>query len=135
MMTLGRVLLGLYFLVPGIMKFAAWDMHMEMMRHHGVPFEAPMLFIAAAAEIIGGLLLITNRYVRFTALGCVLLILLINLNMHGFWNFTGIEAAHETQSFVKNLGILAGLLVLASVSPKRSLKLKGIKKSDSSFRA
>ena len=130
MITIGRILLGLYFLLPGIMKFVAWDMHMEMMRHHGVPFEAPLLFIAAAVEIIAGLLLIANRFVRFTAMGCALLIVIINLNMHGFWNFTGGEAAHETQNFVKNLGILAGLLVLAGVSPKRRLSLTGLRTSD-----
>jgi putative oxidoreductase len=29
------------------------------------------------------------------------------------------EGAHELQNFVKNLGILAGLLVLAGYSPNR----------------
>lgn len=131
MMTIGRVLLGLYFLVPGVMKFVAWGMHLEMMQRHGVPFEAPMLFIAASVEILGGLLLILNRYVRLTAIGFVVLILIININMHGFWKFSGIEAGHETQNFIKNLGILAGLLVLAAASPVRRPALKGLMKSDS----
>ena len=45
LMTIGRTLLGLYFLVPGVMKFVAWDMHIEMMVHHGVPGPAPLLLI------------------------------------------------------------------------------------------
>lgn len=135
MMAVGRVLLGLYFLIPGLMKFVAWGMHVEMMQHHGVPFEAPMLFTAATVEVLGGLLLILNRYVRFTALGFVVLIMIININMHGFWKFSGIEAGHETQNFIKNLGILAGLLVLAAASPKRALSIGGLKRSDHFFRS
>jgi len=52
------------------------------------------------------------------------MIILINLNLHDFWNiYEGVDARHETQNFVKNLGILAGLLALAAVSmegPTRS---------------
>ena len=32
----GRVLLGLYFLVPGIAKFADWDRHVTLMETHGM---------------------------------------------------------------------------------------------------
>jgi putative oxidoreductase len=35
--------------------------------------------------------------------------------MHDFWNvYEGLSQAHETQNFVKNLAIMAGLLVLSS---------------------
>jgi putative oxidoreductase len=35
--------------------------------------------------------------------------------MHDFWNFSGDPSqAHETQNFVKNLGIAAGFLILAT---------------------
>ena len=41
--------------------------------------------------------------------------LAINIVMHDFWNvYEGLSQAHETQNFVKNLAIMAGLLVLAS---------------------
>jgi putative oxidoreductase len=34
--------------------------------------------------------------------------------MHDFWNLeAGIEQAHETQNFVKNLAIMAGLMAIA----------------------
>ena len=40
--------------------------------------------------------------------------LIINLGMHDFWNaYDGVSQAHETQNFVKNLAIFAGLLVLS----------------------
>jgi len=128
--TIGRALLALYFFVPGIAKLLAPASQMEMMQHHGVPYALLLLYIAGAAQTIGAVLLATNRYVRLTSLGFVFYILVINVTMHGFWNFTGMEAAHELQNHIKNLGILAGLLVLAGMSPKRAISIKGVLRSD-----
>ena len=37
-----------------------------------------------------------------------------HLGMHDFWNvYEGVSQAHETQNFVKNLAIFAGLLVMS----------------------
>jgi len=130
MITAGRWLLALYFLVPGIMKFMAWDMSIKLMTDHGIPSPAPLLVIAGAANIIGALLLFTNRFVRLTALGFVVYILIINATLHNFWTLDGVEAGHELQNFIKNLGILAGLLVLAGISPKRALRPSGLLVSD-----
>ena len=72
--------------------------------------------------VLGGLLLV-NRHVRMASYGCVLYILLVNFNLHDFWNFSGIEASHETQNFVKNLGILAGCLMLAGLTAKQEKRV------------
>ncbi len=130
MMAFGRVLLGLYFLLPGLFKIAAPAQQLALMEHHGVPFASPLLLVAGIVTVVGALFLMTNRYVRLTSLGFVLYILVINAMLHDFWNFTGVEAQHETQNFVKNLGILAGLLVLAGASPWRAIRAKGLLKAD-----
>jgi putative oxidoreductase len=45
------------------------------------------------------------------------MVLLINLNLHDFWNvYEGVDAKHEVQNFVKNMGIFAGLLLLSAIS-------------------
>ncbi|MEM9668319.1 MAG: DoxX family protein [Pseudomonadota bacterium] len=119
----GRVLLALYFLVPGIMKVLGWSDTVSMVDRHDVPFPEAAVAVSIIANIAGAILLIANRHVRLTALGFVLYIILVNALLHDFWNFEGIEAAHELQNFIKNLGILAGLLVLAGASPKRSLSI------------
>jgi len=117
--TTGRILLALYFLLPGVAKLLVPASQVEMMQHHNIPYALPFLYIAGAAQVIGALLLFANRQVRLVSLGFVLYIIVINALMHDFWHFTGIEAAHELQNFIKNLGILAGLLVLAGISPKQ----------------
>lgn len=116
--TLGRILLALYFLVPGVAKLITPASQVAMMEHHNIPYALPLLIIAGVAQVVGALLLIFNRYVKFASLGFVAYIIVINALMHDFWHFSGTEAAHELQNFIKNLGILAGLLVLAGVSGK-----------------
>ena len=118
-MQIGRVLLGIYFIVPGISKFAAWDRNIQLMQHHNIGFTEPLLVVAGVANIVLGVLLVANRQVLFAAYASVLYVLIINFSLHDFWNFTGIEAQHETQNFVKNLAILAGLLVLAGQAQRR----------------
>jgi len=130
LVTAGRWLLALYFFGPGIAKFVAQDQQLELMARHGIPYVDVLLIVAGIANVMGALLLFTNRYVRLTSLGFVLYILVINVLLHDFWNFSGIEGQHETQNFFKNLGILAGLLVLAGASPWRRISLQGLLKSD-----
>ena len=67
----------------------------------------------------------TGRYVKLAAYGFVIYVLLVNIMIHPFWI---IES--ELQSFVKNLGIMSGLLVLAGQAPFRLPALKGWWKSD-----
>ena len=47
------------------------------------------------------------------------MVVLINLNLHDFWNvYEGVDVRHETQNFIKNLGVFVGFLMLAAVNMK-----------------
>ena len=81
-------------------------------------FVPVLLAVAGGMQIIASLCLFINRYVTWAALTLAALTLLINYNLHDFWNFEGIERAHETQNLVKNMGIFAGLLILAGINIK-----------------
>lgn len=116
LVTAGRVMLALYFLLPGVMKFVSWEMHVALMAKHNMPAIEPLLAVAGTLQILAAIALLANRYTYIVSLGLALMVVVINLCLHDFWNFSGIEAAHEMQNFVKNLGILAGLLVLAGHS-------------------
>lgn len=116
LLTVGRVLLALYFLIPGIMKFVSWDMHIQLMEKHNMPFVPVLLALAGVFQIVAALMLIANRFTGIVALLLAGLVLVINISLHDFWNFSGLEAAHEMQNFIKNLGIFAGLLVLSGHS-------------------
>ena len=58
-----------------------------------------------------------GKFVHIGSLILVVATMLINFYIHDFWNMAvSIEQGHETQNFVKNLGIMAGLLVLSKKS-------------------
>ncbi|MPY22412.1 DoxX family protein [Shewanella psychropiezotolerans] len=122
LITSGRILLALYFLLPGIMKFVSWDMHVALMVKHNMVMIPVLLATAGAFEILAALALMANRYTVAVSLMLAALVVVINFSLHDFWNYTGIEGAHEMQNFIKNLGILAGLLVLAGHSSKMKEK-------------
>jgi putative oxidoreductase len=117
LINIGRVLLALYFLLPGINKFAAWDMHVTLMETHGMSMVPALLAIAGITQIGASICLLFNKQVVICALGLAAMVLLINLNLHDFWNvYEGVDAKHEVQNFVKNMGIFAGLLLLSAIS-------------------
>ena len=124
LLTAGRVLLALYFLVPGLMKFVSWDMHIQLMEKHDMPFVPVLLGLAGIFQIGAAVLLIANRFTWIVALLLAGLVLVINVSLHDFWNYSGLEGAHEMQNFIKNLGIFAGLLVLSGHSMPECCKAK-----------
>ena len=119
LINISRVLLAIYFLLPGISKFIFWDMHIALMETHNMIMVPFLLAITGVIQVIGSIFMLLNRQVVICALVFAAMVLLININLHDFWNiYEGVDARHETQNFVKNLGILAGLLALAAVNIK-----------------
>lgn len=121
----GKFLLGLYFLLPGISKVAGYDGTMQYMIEHAVPLTAVLLPLTIVVQIAGGTALMVGWQTRTVALVLAGLTLAINLFMHDFWNvYEGLSQQHETQNFVKNLAVMAGLLVLSAGSGAQTLSLK-----------
>ena len=117
LMHIGRVFLALYFLLPGISKFTSWESSAALMEAHNMVMIPFLLTIAGITQVLGGISLLLNRYVVLCALGFALMTILINLNLHDFWNiYEGVNSEREAQNFFKNLGIFAGLLLLAAVN-------------------
>tara|TARA_B100001142_G_C14174725_1_gene593715 strand:+ start:323 stop:775 length:453 start_codon:yes stop_codon:yes gene_type:complete len=112
---MGRSLLGLYFIVPGLGKVFDFASTLALMRMKDVPFSLFLLPLTIAIQMLGGIFLILGKNLRLTAFILFGLTILINIFMHNFWALNGDPSqAHETQNFVKNLAIAAGLLVLAT---------------------
>ena len=117
----GRRLLAFYFLLPGVMKFVSWDMHVALMETHGMVMVPVLLAVAGVVQIAASICLFLNKQVVICALGLAAMVLLINLNLHDFWNvYEGVDTKHETQNFFKNMGIFAGLLLLAAANIDQS---------------
>ena len=117
LMHVGRIFLALYFLIPGISKFLSWNTSVALMEAHNMKMIPALLTITGIAQVVGSISLLLNRHVVICALGFAVMTLLINFNLHDFWNiYEGVNPDRELQNFYKNLGIFAGLLLLAAVN-------------------
>ena len=117
LMHVGRIFLALYFLIPGISKFTSWNTSVALMEAHNMKMIPVLLAIAGIAQVVGSISLLFNRHIVICALGFAVMTLLINFNLHDFWNtYEGVNPDRELQNFYKNLGIFAGLLLLAAVN-------------------
>ena len=122
--TIGRVLLGLYFLLPGISKIPTYEFTAEYMTSHSIPLVSILLPITIVLQLVLGIALIIGFRIKESALTLAALTIFINIGMHDFWNeYPNTDVGHETQNFVKNLAIFAGLLVLSASEKVQQWKL------------
>ena len=111
----GRSLLGLYFIAPGLSKVFNYASTLTLMKMKGVPFSTALLPVTIAIQLLGGIFLVLGKNLRLTALILFGLTIFINIFIHNFWSLHGDPSqAHEIQNFIKNLAIAAGLLILAT---------------------
>ena len=111
----GRSLLGLYFIGPGLGKIFDYASTLALMKIKGVPFTAALLPVTIAIQLLGGIYLVLGKNLRLTAFMLFGLTIFINIFIHNFWTLHGDPSqAHEIQNFIKNLAISAGLLILAT---------------------
>ena len=122
--TLGRILLGLYFLLPGISKIPTYAGTTEYMLLHNIPLASILLPITIVLQVGLVVMLIIGYRIKESALILAALTIFINIGMHDFWNeYPNTDAGHETQNFVKNLAIFAGLLVLSATDRVQQWRL------------
>ncbi len=109
--TSGRVILGLYFILPGaVLKITNMEGTAAYMAEHGMVFVSFFLILTILIQLFGGIAMVVGYKVKPVAFVLGGLTLVISLVMHDFWNIPT-----ETQNFVKNMGIMAGLLVSAGL--------------------
>jgi len=123
----GRFLLGLYFFVPGLTKITGFAAMSEYMAAHKVPLIPLALVLTIILQVGGGACLAFGYRARTMAFMLAGLTLVISIFMHNFWSMeAGLEQAHETQNFIKNLAIMAGLLFVAGSEIPASGNTRGV---------
>jgi len=109
----GRVIIGLYFLVPGISKLLSFPEYMQIVTINEVPLPAFSLILVIICQLFFGSSIILGRFLKLGSLILAINIILFNFYIHDFWNVNDvINQKHEMQNFIKNIAILAGLLIL-----------------------
>ena len=116
LVTTGRALLGIYFILPGISKIVAWEFNAQYMADHGMVLIPFFLVLTIILQVGGGAALVVGYKTQLIAFLLAGLTLVISVVMHDFWTMEpGLQTSHETQNFVKNMAIMAGLMVTAGL--------------------
>ena len=118
-LLIGRIIVGSYFLLPGaIAKIFNYEFMYQYMLNHEVPFTHVALVLTIIIQFFCSIGIIIGWNSRISAFILALLTIIISYYMHNFWDMaSGIQKDHELQNFVKNMGIMAGLLILSGSNP------------------
>lgn len=114
----GRVLLSAIFLYSGATKIFNWSGTTGFMAAKGMPAVDFFLAGAIALKLGGGLLLISGYRARWGALGLLVFLIAVTLIFHNFWAIEDSqEAFRQKMSFLMNLGLMGGLLMVIAHGP------------------
>lgn len=113
-MLIGRVLMGILFVVPGIRKAMSISATVAYMAKGGVPMADVMVYGAIALEVLGGLALIIGWKTKAIAWILTVFLVVITLIFHSFWTFPADQVNGQLTHFLKNLAIIGGMLYIAT---------------------
>ena len=112
-----RLAISALFLVAGIRKALAFAGTVGYFTKLGLPMPEVMAVLAIVVEIGGGLLLIIGWKTRWAAMLLIVLTLVATFAAHRFWEVDPAQYGNQLNHFLKNIGIIGGLLLVAAIGP------------------
>ena len=106
---IGRVLIGVPFMMSGLSKLAAYGSTTALISSAGLPFPPLAFAVAVAVELGGGLLLVVGYQVRLVASVMAVFALATAFSFHS--NFAD---QNQMIHFLKNVMITGGLLQIVA---------------------
>ena len=113
----GRILLAVVFIVGGYNKIGGWEATAGYMASKGLPML--LLVPTILIELGGGLLLLVGYQTRLAAAVIFLFLIPVTLVFHNFWAVSPVELQMQSINFMKNLGIMGGMLFIVAYGPGR----------------
>ena len=110
----GRLLLALLFLPAGISKIGGFAGTVGYIGSKGLPMPEVGAVIAIVVEVLGALALIAGFGTRIAALVLAVFTLVATVFFHNYWGMPAEMQMVQKLRFVKNIGVVGGLLVLAA---------------------
>jgi putative oxidoreductase len=108
----GRILLAVIFITSGYGKIAGYDGTAAYMAAKGMPMVGVLLPLTILTELGGGILLAIGYKARWAALALAGFTILAALIFHNFWAVEAAQKMAQQISFMKNVAITGGLLVV-----------------------
>jgi putative oxidoreductase len=114
-LLVGRIGLGIIFLLSGLGKLAAWNGTVAFVASKGIP--EFLLVGATALELLGAVSLLTGFKARWGATALLVFLVPVTLVFHNFWGAQGSEVQEQLTQFLQNVAIAGGLFVELAAGP------------------
>lgn len=111
---LARLLLAALFLPAGISKISGFAGTAGYIGSVGLPMPELGAAIAIAVEVLGGIALIIGLGTRWAALALAVFTLVASVFFHAYWALPAEQQMMQQLMFMKNIGVVGGLLALAA---------------------
>lgn len=115
---LAHYLIGFYFIFFGFWNIYHWTSITEVMIKRNLPSPFFLLSIAIGLQVIAGFMILSNTGVTLASTVLILFTLFIVFILHPFWYFTGELRKQHMASFVTNLTVTLGALILLATASK-----------------
>ncbi len=116
---IARLLISAIFVQGALGKIVGWSGQPSYMQSHQLPMQLipAMLGMALLIEAAGVLCLLVGWKARAAAFVMFLYLGMVSVLLHNFWALHGASAGGMQTQFLKNVGIMGGLLMIASSGP------------------
>jgi len=116
---ISRLLISAIFVQGALGKILGWSGQASYMQSHQLPVQLipAMLGIALVIEAGGVLCLLAGWQARAAAFVIFLYLAAVSVLLHNFWALHGAAAGGAQTQFLKNVGIMGGLLMIAAYGP------------------
>jgi putative oxidoreductase len=114
-----RILLVAIFPISAYYKYTQWPGITKPVANAGLPYPEYLGMVGTAAEFILPILVILGLYTRWAALGLIVYVVVATYIGHPIWKVAPDAFFSNLMSFMKNLGMIGGLLVLMAFGPGR----------------
>ena len=111
----GRILLGLIFVLAGYNKLGTTATTAAYMASRGIPLSGILVYCAIVVELIGGLALMAGLYARWVAGALGLYTLVLALIFHDYWSVPATATRAQQAFFFEHLSMIGGMLVVVAL--------------------
>ncbi|HWI99831.1 MAG TPA: DoxX family protein [Burkholderiales bacterium] len=116
-LLIGRILIGILFLVAGIMKAMNIAGTTGYMTKLGFPAPELMAYLSTIIELAAGVLLIIGWQTRRVAWVLIVYVLIATGMAHRFWEYEPAQRVNQINHFLKNLALIGAMLYIVVGGP------------------
>ena len=116
-LLVARILIGILFLVAGIMKALNLAGTTAYMTRLGFPAPELMAYLSTIIEVVSGVLLIIGWQTRRVAWLLIVYVLIATGMAHRFWEYEPAQRVNQINHFLKNLALIGAMLYVVVSGP------------------